>query len=86
MLGALASVRGTIGSKDEVRELPLTGIRVGMVFADDVKTAGGTLLVARGYEVTAGFVERVRNFSHGTIKEPLRVIVGRTGVATAAHG
>jgi hypothetical protein len=48
-----------------------------MVCADDVKMLNGTLLVARGYEVTASFLERIRNFRAGTVKEPLRVIVAK---------
>jgi hypothetical protein len=49
------------------------------VFAEEVKTTTGTLLVARGYEVTPGFVERAKNFRPGTVKEPLRVIVRSCG-------
>jgi response regulator RpfG family c-di-GMP phosphodiesterase len=75
VLDALAQVRAAGTSRDEVRELPLSGLRVGMVIADDVKMTSGSLLIARGYEVTAGFLERARNFRPGTVKEPLRVIV-----------
>jgi hypothetical protein len=32
------------------------------------------LLVARGYEVNAGFLERIRN-NPGTLVEPMRVIL-----------
>ena len=73
VIAALAALRGA-GVAREVRELPLSAIQVGMVFAEDVKMASGMLLVARGYEVTAGFLARARNFSKGTVKEPLRVI------------
>lgn len=61
---------------EDLRELPLSAIRVGMAFAEDVKLVSGTLLVTRGYEVTAGFVERARNFQPGTVKEPVWAIVG----------
>ena len=46
-----------------------------MVFAEDVRTSRGTLLVARGYEVTEGFVARAKEFPRGHVKEPVRVIV-----------
>ncbi len=59
----------------DVRELPLVGVRAGMVFADDVRMANGALLVARGYQATASFVERVQNFRPGYVREPVRVIV-----------
>lgn len=76
VITALAGLKGTAAVYDEVRELPLSGLRVGMVLAEDVKMLGGSsLLVARGFEVTEGFVERVRNFRPGTVKEPVRVIV-----------
>jgi len=45
----------------EGRALPLSSLEVGMTFAEDLKTSEGLLLAARGYRVTSGFVERVRN-------------------------
>ncbi len=59
----------------EVREVSLAALRTGMVFVDDVKMASGALLVARGYEVTSGFLARVRNFPDGALPGPLRVTV-----------
>ena len=75
VLDALTAVQGGDARADEIRELALSALQAGMVFAEDVKMETGMLLVARGYEVTAGFVARARNFRPGTIKEPLRVIV-----------
>jgi len=46
----------------------------------------GVLLVARGFEVTPGFVERVRNLKPGTIKEPLRVLVKPADKTAATAG
>lgn len=89
VLAALASVRDRVGSREEIRELSISALRAGMAFAEDVKLANGTLLVARGYQVTAGFLERVRNFGVHTIREPLRVVVNRTaplGRTAAASG
>jgi hypothetical protein len=36
---------------------------VGMVFAEDVKTPGGVLLVARGYQITERVLDRIRESS-----------------------
>jgi len=36
---------------------------------------GGSLLVARGYEVTWGFLARIKNFPDGAIRGPLRIAV-----------
>jgi FixJ family two-component response regulator len=73
VLEALAEVRGGNAPRD-VREIAIAQLRPGMVLIDDVRMSNGLLLVARGYEVTTGFIERVRNF-HGMVNEPLRVEV-----------
>ncbi len=77
VLEALGKVRGFASTAEDVRELPLVALRVGMVLAQDVKMQSGALLVARGFEVTAGLVERMRNFGPGSVREPVRVIVPR---------
>lgn len=82
VLEALNKVRGLKSSAEDVRELPLVGLRVGMVLAQDVKMQSGALLVARGFEVTAGLVERMRNFGPGSVREPIRVVVPRKPVET----
>jgi response regulator RpfG family c-di-GMP phosphodiesterase len=74
LLDALATVRGKHSRKSEVREMPLKLIEIGMVFAADVRTPAGALLVARGHEVTAGLVERVRNFSYEIAMQKVRLI------------
>jgi CheY-like chemotaxis protein len=73
IIEALVVVRGRYTQRHEVRELPLRALSAGMIFTQDVKLANGTLLVGRGGEVTAGFLQRVRNFRPGSIKEPIRV-------------
>ncbi len=46
----------------------------GMVLAEDVRLVNGTLLVARGYEVTSHFIERINNFPPGVFAGQFRVI------------
>ncbi len=75
VLGALDRLQGGTGPRDEFREVTIASLKVGMVFVKDVKLASGTLLVARGYEVTLGFLERLRNFRADSVVEPLRVMV-----------
>jgi response regulator RpfG family c-di-GMP phosphodiesterase len=74
-LEAFAAIRGSSVQKEEVREMPISAIREGMILAEDLKMSNGTLLAARGYEVTASFVERARHFRPGFVKGPVRVIV-----------
>lgn len=58
-----------------VQTLRLAELRPGMVLATDLKTAGGTLLMTRGHELTAGSLERLRNFSTSVgLSEPIYVI------------
>jgi hypothetical protein len=73
-LEAFASIRCGGGQKVEIRELPISAIRVGMVLAEDLKLANGTLLATRGYEITTSFVERARNFRAGLVKSHVRVV------------
>jgi CheY-like chemotaxis protein len=74
-LKALAHLKDASRSREEIRELPLSELRVGMVLADNLYLVTGPMLVAHGYEVTERFVERTRNFAHGMVREPVRVIV-----------
>jgi response regulator RpfG family c-di-GMP phosphodiesterase len=57
-----------------VQTLRLADLRPGMVLATDLKTAGGTLLMTRGHELTASSLERLRNFSMSVgLSEPIFV-------------
>ena len=58
---------------DNVVLLALNEVLESMVFAEDVKTEQGTLLVARGYEVTQSFLIRARAYRKGYVIEPLSV-------------
>jgi len=76
ILQAFADLRGK--SETLVHELRLDEIASGMLFGEDVKSARGLLLIARGQEVTPGLLERIRNFSSELgIREPIRMIERR---------
>jgi response regulator RpfG family c-di-GMP phosphodiesterase len=62
VLDALEALRGTKATAD-IQKLALRELSVGMVFAEDVKTPGGVLLVARGYQITERVLDRIREFS-----------------------
>ncbi len=62
LLDALEAVRGAEAAPD-VQHLTLHELDVGMVFAEDIKTPAGVLLVARGYQITARVLERIQDFS-----------------------
>jgi response regulator RpfG family c-di-GMP phosphodiesterase len=59
------------------RSVRLAELRSGMIVAEDVKTATGTLLVARGNEVTQSTLQRLFNFASSVgIREPMLVLAG----------
>jgi CheY-like chemotaxis protein len=78
ILDALAhQYRAAAQAEYDLRELPVAGLRVGMVVAADLYFANGLLLVARGHEITASFLARVANYSARAVREPVRVAVAR---------
>lgn len=84
ILADLATVTGAEAGR-EILELRLQDVKLGMVFVDDVRTGEGTLLVARGQEVTPGLLGRVENFwSALELPAPVRVTLPEgTGPALA---
>ncbi len=86
ILQTFARIRIASEAQWAVVEVPLREIKVGMVFARDVWMKSGVLLVARGYEVTQGFLEKVHNFKKGTVEEPLYVIVRKDKEETRETG
>lgn len=75
LLEQFAIYVGAGSSNQELRELPLRSVRPGMIIMQDVRTQLGTLLVARGFEVTPLFLERARNFGPDLLNESVKVLV-----------
>ncbi|MFA5941734.1 MAG: response regulator [Sinimarinibacterium sp.] len=74
VMTTLTTVCGDGPSGERLQEIPAGALRAGMVIARDVVLANGVLLVARGYEVTQGLVERVRNLRPGALTAPIFVL------------
>lgn len=72
VLDALVAIRGR-PVRDDVRELPLSMLKPGMIIVEDVKMTNGALLVARGFDITPGLIARLQNYKPGTVVEPVRV-------------
>lgn len=86
VLQALGGLEESEDFTEEILDVPIGGLRSGMVLVDPVETVDGRLLVAHGHEVSVGLLERLQNFSeHMEVKEPLRVLV-RTSVARDGKG
>lgn len=75
ILEGFAQLHGR-GKRDLIiRELTLGEMSPGMFFGEDVKSAKGLLLIARGQEVTNSLLERIRNFSTELgIKEKIQMV------------
>lgn len=78
ILKAVAEAHGSSTDRGQTKEVALREVQPGMVFAEDVMTTRGLLLIARGQEVTPSLLERIWNFSSRLkIKEPVRVLASK---------
>ena len=81
LLDLFASVHDESSASPELhQEVSVRGLRVGMIIAEDLLLKSGVLLAPRGYEVTEGLAERLRNYQPGALREPVRVIRPATDV------
>jgi hypothetical protein len=73
VLSDLVAAVGAEGHR-VVRELRFQDVELGMAFVDDVRAGDGTLLVARGQEVTHNLLERIQDYwSDLELPGPVRV-------------
>jgi response regulator RpfG family c-di-GMP phosphodiesterase len=75
LVEAMGNLVGAAPGKSELRSMPLRLVQPGMVVMDDIRTHLGTLLVPKGFEVNAAFLERLNNFGSGILAEKVRVMV-----------
>lgn len=66
---------GAVSGGGEIREIPLRHVQPGMTIMEDVRTHMGTLLIARGFEVSPPFLERLRNLGASILAEKIKVRV-----------
>lgn len=64
------------GNRFLLKEVTVSELESNMIFAEDVKSISGLLLVSKGQEVTSPITLRLRNFlSNNAMLEPIRVLV-----------
>ncbi|MCG3127768.1 MAG: hypothetical protein CHACPFDD_02640 [Phycisphaerae bacterium] len=81
LLAALESVLN-VEERYEPRLLPISELANHMLLAQDVRMNDGTLLLAKGLEVTLGMRERLANFAEsGRVSGPVHVLVRVVGRA-----
>ncbi|HEY4219586.1 MAG TPA: HD domain-containing phosphohydrolase [Gemmatimonadaceae bacterium] len=59
LLAMFTALQGTRAARVALQDMRLSQVRVGMVFAAEVRAENGMLLVARGQEVSESLVERI---------------------------
>jgi response regulator RpfG family c-di-GMP phosphodiesterase len=64
---------GARTAESEVIEMPMRQVQPGMTILQDVRTQMGTLLVSKGFEVTATFLQRLPNFGPELLAERVKV-------------
>ena len=75
VVSALKAIWGA-KKKYVIKGMSVARLRAQMIFAEDVKTLAGQLLISRGQEVTLALKERLNNFAATAgVKEPIRVFV-----------
>jgi len=74
VVNALGEVFAAADDRKEIIEVPVVSLLAGMQLAEDLMTKAGVLLVARGFEVTSTFLERIRNYRPGSLQESVRVM------------
>jgi hypothetical protein len=67
VINALTELLGLEVGTNEVIEVPISHIRVGMIIAEDLCTRTGALLVPKGYRVSESFVARLRNYNQDAL-------------------
>ena len=75
LLTAFSELHGAVEKADEIKELPLKAVKIGMILVDKVCTESGALLVPPGFEVTPSFLQLIKNFDQKILNVVLKVII-----------
>jgi response regulator RpfG family c-di-GMP phosphodiesterase len=76
LLGTFRKLRGSTAKQAPMRDVRLGEVTEGMVFASDLVTASGMLLVARGQVVTSSLLCRIREqWSDAVRRQAVRMVV-----------
>lgn len=74
LLDAFGRMLGADADPRPIKQIPVLGLRAGMMLADDVRASNGSLLIARGRTATEQLVTRLWNLGAGSVREPLLVL------------
>ena len=82
LIEKFAACVGTAAGTREILKIPLHKVQPGMTIMQDVRTHLGTLLIARGFEVSPPFLERLRNLGASILSEEVSVLAPQTRANT----
>lgn len=74
LIEKFAACVGAAAGTREILKIPLHMVQPGMTIMQDVRTHLGTLLIARGFEVSQPFLERLRNLGATILAEQVSVL------------
>ncbi|HEY7642979.1 MAG TPA: HD domain-containing phosphohydrolase [Steroidobacteraceae bacterium] len=74
LIDKFATHVGAATGTREILKIPLHRVQPGMTIMEDVRTHLGTLLIARGFEVSPPFLERLRNLGASILSEEVSVL------------
>ena len=85
ILKKFAELRGNTQSNAKVKEVPVSGLQVGMLLIQDIVAKNGVLIVRGGVELTDPVLARIANIAQQIgVKEPIRVDVSHDEKAGTA--
>jgi CheY-like chemotaxis protein len=74
LIEAFANYVGAGHGERAACEMPLRAVQPGMTIMQDLRTPMGVLLVPRGFEVTATFMERIQNYGDELLSMHVKVL------------
>lgn len=75
LIDKFSAMLGASTGEAELREIQLKLVEPGMILQQDVRTHLGTLLIAKGFEISETFLGRLRNLGSTILDEKIRVLV-----------
>lgn len=76
LMKAVARALDNLGQTSRTQEVPPQALEIGMVLNEDLKTRRGMLIAPRGCEVTASFLEHIRQYADELDKPTIAVSHG----------
>lgn len=73
LVDVVETVRVEIGNRTCTESVSLASLRVGMVLMEELRLVDGTLLVPKGFEITAGLLARMESYPRGAVRVPIMV-------------